>query len=97
MFLALGLFVSSLVKSQLVAWMLALLLGLLFVLPAVLALVVRKWNAWVFACLFCQRSGTFSAEFYTRPTRYPAAGPLCDCDAFCLFMTVRSLETRRSR
>src|SRR5262249_54112666 len=36
MFLALGLFVSSLVKSQLVAWMLALLLGLVFVLPALL-------------------------------------------------------------
>ena len=34
MFLALGLLVSSWVKSQLVAWMLSLLLGLGFVLPA---------------------------------------------------------------
>src|SRR5262249_50883695 len=36
MFLALGLFVSSLVKSQLVAWMASLLLGLVFVLPSLL-------------------------------------------------------------
>ena len=97
MFLALGLFVSSLVKSQLVAWMLALLLGLVFVLPAML----RYWVG----------SGSFADQlvyFVSVPEhfrRYFTRGVLdtrplvlyVTVTLFCLFMTVRSLEARRLR
>ncbi|HUR53073.1 MAG TPA: ABC transporter permease [Gemmataceae bacterium] len=97
MFLSVGLFASSLVKSQLVAWMLALLLGLLFVLPSML----RYWVA----------SGSFADQlvyFVSVPEhfrRYFTRGvidtrPLvlyATVTLFCLFMTVRSLEARRMR
>jgi hypothetical protein len=97
MFLALGLFVSSLVKSQLVAWMLSLLLGLVFVLPAML----RYWVP----------SGSFADElvyFVSVPEhfrRYFTRGVLdtrplvlyATVTLFCLYMTVRSLEARRMR
>ena len=97
MFLSVGLFASSLVKSQLVAWMLALLLGLLFVLPSML----RYWVA----------SGSFADQlvyFVSVPEhfrRYFTRGVLdtrplvlyATVTLFCLFMTVRSLEARRMR
>jgi ABC-type transport system involved in multi-copper enzyme maturation permease subunit len=95
MFLALGLFVSSLVKSQLVAWMLALLLGLVFVLPALL----RWWF----------ENGTFGYSlvyFISVPEHFRRTFTRGQIDTrplilyvtvmmFCLFMTVRSLEARR--
>ena len=97
MFLSVGLFVSSLVRSQLVAWMLALLLGLAFVLPSML----RYWVP----------SGSFADElvyFVSVPEhfrRYFTRGVLdtrplvlyATVTLFCLFMTVRSLEARRMR
>ena len=97
MFLALGLFVSSLVKSQLVAWMISLLLGLVFVLPALLR--------WVFD------SGTLGDEivyFVSVPEHFRRTFTRGQIDTrplvlyvsvalFCLFMTVRSLESRRLR
>jgi ABC-2 type transport system permease protein len=97
MFLAIGLFVSSLVKSQLVAWMLSLLLGLLFVLPALL----RWWF----------ESGTFGYSlvyFVSVPEHFRRTFTRGQLDTrplvlyvsvmfFCLYMTVRSLEARRMR
>jgi ABC-type transport system involved in multi-copper enzyme maturation permease subunit len=97
MFLALGLFVSSLVKSQLVAWMLALLLGLGFVLPALL----RWWFD----------TGTMGYDlvyFISVPEHFRRSFTRGQIDTrplvlyvsvmfFCLFMTVRSLEARRLR
>jgi ABC-2 type transport system permease protein len=97
MFLALGLLVSSWVKSQLVAWMLSLLIGLGFVLPAVL-----RWQ-------FDPGSSVYSVVYYvsvpehfrhdftrgridTRPIVLYVTVTLC-----CLFLTVRSLEARRLR
>ncbi len=97
MFLALGLFVSSLVKSQLVAWMLALLLGLAFVLPTLL----RWWfeNGTLGYSLVYLVSvpehfrRTFTrGQLDTRPLVLYVTVML-----FCLFMTVRSLEARRLR
>jgi ABC-type transport system involved in multi-copper enzyme maturation permease subunit len=97
MFLALGLLVSSWVKSQLVAWMLSLLLGLGFVLPAVL----RWWfDPGTFGYAVAYYVGVpehFRRDFTrgvidTRPLVLYASVTLC-----CLFLTVRSLEARRLR
>jgi ABC-type transport system involved in multi-copper enzyme maturation permease subunit len=97
MFLALGLFVSSLVKSQLVAWMLSLLLGLLFVLPSLL----RWWfdsgsteYQWVY---FLSVPEHFRRDFTrgiidSRPLVLYVTVTL-----FCLFLTARSLVARRLR
>jgi ABC-type transport system involved in multi-copper enzyme maturation permease subunit len=97
MFLALGLLVSSWVKSQLVAWMLSLLLGLCFVLPAAL-----RWQfdagSPVYALVYCVSVPEhFRRDFTrgvidTRPLVLYVSVTLC-----CLFLTVRSLEARRLR
>ena len=97
MFLALGLFVSSLVKSQLVAWMASLLLGLCFVLPA----FARWWfepgtlgyEVLYFISVPEHFRQTFTrGQIDTRPLVLYATVTL-----FCLFLTVRSLEARRLR
>lgn len=97
MFLALGLFVSSLVRSQLVAWMGALLLGLAFVLPALL-----RWRfepgtgayEWVYFFGVPEHfRRTFTrGQIDTRPLVLYVSVTL-----FALFLTVRSLEARRQR
>lgn len=97
MFLALGLLVSSWVKSQLVAWMLSLLLGLGFVLPAAL----RWWfDAGTFGdslAYYVSVPEHFRRDFTrgvidTRPLVLYVTVTLC-----CLYLTVRSLEARRLR
>lgn len=97
MFLAMGLFVSSLVKSQLVAWMISLLLGLLFVLPALLRWVFESGTIGYSIVYFVSVPEHFRRTFTrgqvdTRPLVLYISVTL-----FCLFMTVRSLEARRSR
>ena len=95
MFLALGLFVSSLVKSQLVAWMLALLLGLGFVLPSLLRWWFDTGSDGYRFVYFISVPEHFRRDFTrgvidSRPLALYATVTL-----FCLFMTVRSLEARR--
>jgi ABC-type transport system involved in multi-copper enzyme maturation permease subunit len=95
MFLALGLFVSSLVKSQLVAWMLALLLGLAFVLPSLLRWWFDTGSTGYRLVYFISVPEHFRRDFTrgildTRPLALYASVTL-----FCLFLTVRSLEARR--
>jgi len=97
MFLALGLFVSSLVKSQLVAWMAALLLGLVFVLPALLRWWFETGSPGYSVIYFVSVPEHFRQTFTrgqldTRPLVLYLSVTL-----FCLFMTVRSLEARRLR
>ncbi|HVL11016.1 MAG TPA: ABC transporter permease [Gemmata sp.] len=97
MFLALGLFVSSLVRSQLVAWMASLLLGLCFVLPAFLRWWFEPGTAAYEFVYFVSVPEHFRRTFTrgqldTRPLVLYATVTL-----FCLFMTVRSLEARRLR
>src|SRR5262245_4162049 len=97
MFLALGLFVSSLVKSQLVAWMAALLLGLVFVLPALLRWWFESGSLGYDIVYFVSVPEHFRRTFTrgqidTRPLVLYVTVTL-----FCLFMTVRSLEARRLR
>jgi ABC-2 type transport system permease protein len=95
MFLSLGLFVSSLVKSQLVAWMLALLLGLAFVLPSLLRWWFDTGSDGYRVVYFISVPEHFRRDFTrgvidSRPLALYATVTL-----FCLFMTVRSLEARR--
>jgi ABC-type Na+ efflux pump permease subunit len=97
MFLALGLFVSSLVKSQLVAWMLALLLGLGFVLPSLLRWWFDAGSVGYRMVYFVSVPEHFRRDFTrgildTRPLVLYATVTL-----LCLFLTVRSLEARRLR
>jgi ABC-type transport system involved in multi-copper enzyme maturation permease subunit len=93
MFLALGLLVSSLVRDQLVAAILSLALGLLFI-------VAGFWRPADGGTLY-QAVYFFSVPLHfehaftrgvldTRPVVLYASTALC-----CLFLTVRSLESRR--
>ena len=66
MFLAIGLFVSSLVKSQLVAWMASLLLGLIFVLPGSPALGLRVRHGGLRGGLLRERPRALSPQLHTR-------------------------------
>ncbi len=97
MFLALGLLVSSWVKSQLVAWMLSLLLGLGFVLPAALRWQVDSGSDWDALVYYLSVPEHFRRDFTrgvidTRPLVLYVTVTLC-----CLYLTVRSLEARRLR
>jgi ABC-2 type transport system permease protein len=97
MFLSLGLFISSLVKSQLVAWMLALLLGLVFVLPTLLRWWFDNGTLGYSLVYFISVPEHFRRTFTrgqldTRPLLLYVSVMI-----FCLFMTVRSLEARRLR
>jgi ABC-type transport system involved in multi-copper enzyme maturation permease subunit len=97
MFLAVGLLVSSWVKSQLVAWMLSLLLGLCFVLPAVLRWWFDPGSFWYSVAYYLGVPEHFRRDFTrgvidTRPLVLYVTVTLC-----CLFLTVRSLEARRLR
>lgn len=97
MFLALGLLVSSWVKSQLVAWMLSLLLGLLFVLPALLRWQFDSGSAVYPVLYYVSVPEHFRRDFTrgvidTRPLVLYVSVTLA-----CLFLTVRSLEARRLR
>jgi ABC-2 type transport system permease protein len=97
MFLALGMFVSSLVKSQMVAALVALFLSLIFI-------VAGFWrpdmdtSGTVYQVLF----------FFTVPLHFEHRFSRGVVDTrqlilygsvalFCLFLTIRSLETRRWR
>lgn len=97
MFLALGLLVSSWVKSQLVAWMLSLLLGLCFVLPAALRWWFDSGTLGYSLAYFLGVPEHFRRDFTrgvidTRPLVLYVTVTLC-----CLYLTVRSLEARRLR
>ena len=97
MFLSLGLLVSSWVKSQLVAWMLSLLLGLCFVLPAALRWRFDPGTVGYSVAYSVSVPEHFRRDFTrgvidTRPLVLYVTVTLC-----CLFLTVRSLEARRLR
>jgi ABC-2 type transport system permease protein len=97
MFLALGLFVSSLVKSQLVAWMLALLLGLVFVLPALLRWWFENGTLGYSLVYFVSVPEHFRRTFTRGQLDTQPLVLYVTVTLFCLFMTVRSLEARRMR
>jgi hypothetical protein len=97
MFLSMGLLVSSWVKSQLVAWMLSLLLGLCFVLPAALRWFFEPGTVGYSVAYYVGVPEHFRRDFTrgvidTRPIVLYVSVTLC-----CLYLTARSLEARRLR
>jgi len=97
MFLAVGLFVSSLVKNQLIAAMISLAVCLVFVV-AEYAQDFLNANSWqANAVRFVSVPDHFRRDFTrgvidTRPVVLYLSVTAC-----CLFLTVRSLEARRLR
>ena len=95
MFLALGLFVSSLVKGQMIAALLSITLGIPFVLP-VLALPYLEPSGWVYRVLsYITVPYHFGQDFTrgvldTRHLTFYLTGGL-----LFLFLTVRSVESQR--
>jgi ABC-type transport system involved in multi-copper enzyme maturation permease subunit len=96
MFLALGLLVSSLVRDQLVAALLALAFSLLFIVGAFWRPEVRSGPLYealkYFSVPIHFEQGFTRGLVDTRPIVLYASLTL-----FCLFLTVRSLESRRWR
>jgi ABC-2 type transport system permease protein len=97
MFLAIGLFVSSLVRSQMVAALLSLALSLVFV-------IAGFWRSDLDTGTFAYRAKAFFAvplhfeRSFSRgivDTRQIVL--YLSVTVFCLFLTVRSLESRRWR
>jgi len=86
MFLAIGLLVSSLVRSQLVAALVSLVLSLSFV-------VTGLWKGTNYFSVPVHLSEDFGRGLVD--TRHPVL--YLSVTLFCLFLTVRSLESRRWR
>lgn len=97
MFLAIGLFVSSLVRSQLVAAMISLVISLVFVVAAFWRPDLDAGSLAYRLIYFVSVPEHFRRDF-TRgllDTRHMLL--YVSLTAFCLFLTVRSLEARRLR
>jgi ABC-type transport system involved in multi-copper enzyme maturation permease subunit len=97
MFLALGLFVSSLVRSQMVAALISLVLGLVFIFAGFWHLDLDTGNPWYRVVYFFSVPLHFHRDFSrglvdTRHLVLYGSVTLC-----ALFLTVRSLESRRWR
>lgn len=97
MFLAIGLFVSSLVKSQLVAAMIALVISLVFVVSAFWRpeLDPGSWPARVMQYISVPEH--FRRDFTRGILDTRNLVLYLTLTVFCLFLTVRSLEARRLR
>lgn len=97
MFLALGLFISSLVKSQLLAAILSLFVGLLFIVPGMWqpdldpGSVLARSLSYVTVPLHFERNFSRGIIDTRQLVLYGSVALLC------LFLTVRSLESRRWR
>lgn len=97
MFLALGLLVSSLVKSQLLAALLALFVGLLFIVPG-LWRPEMDTSSLVYQILFYVTVPLHFERNFGRGLIDTRQLALYGSVALvCLFLTVRSLESRRWR
>jgi ABC-type transport system involved in multi-copper enzyme maturation permease subunit len=97
MFLALGLLVSSLVRSQMVAALVSLAISLLFIVAGFWHTDIDRGTALYQVLFFFTVPLHFREEFSrgwldTRPLVLYGSVTL-----FCLFLTVRSLESRRWR
>ena len=98
MFLALGMFVSSLVKSQLVAAIIALFVGVIFIAGSATTTLDLDTSDWKYEAI---RFFTVPIHFETNFTRGVVDTRnlvlYVTVALFCLFLTVRSLESRRWR
>jgi ABC-2 type transport system permease protein len=97
MFLALGLFVSSLVRSQLLAAVIALFVGLLFIVPGMWRPEMDS-SSDLYKALFYVTVPRHFEENFSRGLIDTRQLALYGSTALlCLFLTVRSLESRRWR
>jgi ABC-2 type transport system permease protein len=98
MFLAIGMFVSSLVKSQLVAALIALFVGVIFIAGSATSSLELDPSGWKYEAI---RFFTVPIHFETNFTRGVVDTRnlvlYVTVALFCLFLTVRSLESRRWR
>jgi ABC-2 type transport system permease protein len=97
MFLALGLFVSSLVRSQMVAALLSLFLSLGFIVAGIWRPEMDTGSALYRVLFFFSVPLHFYKDFSRglMDTRHVVL--YASVALFCLFLTVRSLESRRWR
>jgi gliding motility-associated transport system permease protein len=98
MFLAIGMFVSSLVRSQLVAALIALFVGLIFIAGSATSTLDLDTSSWKYEAI---RFFTVPIHFETNFTRGVVDTRnlvlYVTVALFSLFLTVRSLESRRWR
>jgi hypothetical protein len=94
MFLALGLFVSSLVRDQLVAAQVSLALGLIFVAGSYAGSVAEGGLGYRLA-YFLSVPLHFERAFTRGVLDISALTLYASVAVFCLYLTVRSLESRR--
>lgn len=97
MFLALGLFVSSLVKSQMVAALVALFFSLLFIVAGFWRPEMDTGSPLYQALFFFTVPMHFERNFSRGLVDTRQLVLYTSVTLFCLFMTVRSLESRRWR
>jgi ABC-2 type transport system permease protein len=97
MFLALGMFVSSLVKSQMVAALISLVVGLGFIVAAFWRPDLDTGNFTYRLIYFFSVPLHFSHDFTRGLIDTRQLVLYVSVAAFCLFLTVRSLESRRWR
>jgi ABC-2 type transport system permease protein len=97
MFLALGLFVSSLVKSQLLAALLALALGLLFIVPGIWKPEMDVSSLLYRSLFYVTVPLHFDRNFGRGLIDTRQLALYVSMALLCLFLTVRSLESRRWR
>ena len=96
-FLALGLFVSSLVRSQMVAALIALTLSLLFIVAGFWRPEMETGSTLDQVLLFFTVPLHFDRNFSRGLVDTRQLVLYTSVTLFCLFMTVRSLESRRWR
>ena len=97
MFLAIGLFVSSLVKSQLVAAQISLLISLVFVVAAFVRADLDANSLTAKLVAFISVPEHFRRDFTRGLIDSRHLVLYGSVTAFCLYLTVVSLEARRLR
>jgi ABC-2 type transport system permease protein len=107
MFLAIGLLISSLVRSQMVAALVSLLLSLLFIVPGFWGPDLEP-GSWLYRLLAFLHVPVHISRDFSVPLHFSqdfSRGVIdtrhlvlySSVAVFCLFLTVRSLESRRWR
>jgi ABC-2 type transport system permease protein len=97
MFLALGLFISSLVRSQLVAALISLFLSLGFIVVGIWRPEMDTGSTWYRILFFFSVPLHFYRDFSRGLVDSRHLVLYLSVAVFCLFLTVRSLESRRWR
>jgi len=97
MFLALGLFISSLVRNQLVAFLVSLALGLVFIVAGFWRPDLDIGNSFYQVIAFISVPLHFSRDFCRGVVDTRHVTLYGSVALFSLFLTVRSLESRRWR